>query len=220
MNVYLHLCIHTTKMQRILFFDTETTGLPKRRDVDPLVAADIWPDLVSISWQIFEGKKLVEKRSYLIQPNGWTIPTESIQFHGITQERALTDGVPLHRALSELQSKLATTTLVVAHNLQFDKGVVFNAYKWRLQIDPRQFWPSLECCTMQLSKDELKIHKNTKTKSNDPYKFPGLDELYTSTFNKVPPLNAHSSDRDVEVLQQIWWARWPLTENNNSYIKT
>jgi hypothetical protein len=40
------------------------------------------------------------------------------------------------------------------------------------------------------------------------YKMPGLDELYRATFNEPAPPSAHSSDRDVEVLEKIYWARW------------
>ena len=60
-----------------LIFDTETTGLPKKWNA-PLSDSENWPRCVQIAWQIhdFSGE-CIENRSFLIKPEGYTIPYEA-----------------------------------------------------------------------------------------------------------------------------------------------
>jgi len=201
--------LHLQQMPRTLLFDTETTGLPAFRNADVFQHVKFWPDIVSICWRVYDGMTLVKAEYHIIRPDDWLIPAESVKFHGITQERAQKEGKPLIHVLEDLKQDLLTMNLVVAHNLEFDKNVLFHAYYWRLNDDPRVFWPSrAEFCSLQKSKWEMKL-PGKYPKSTDPYKMPSLDELYTDTFNEPAPENAHSADRDVSVLAAIMRQRWP-----------
>ena len=193
--------------KRVLVFDTETTGLPKDR-VNALLRAGNWPDIVSIAWTIHDGGSRVDSKYSIIIPESWKIPAESIKFHGITQEVATVTGSPLSKILQKFAADLKTVDTVVAHNLEFDRNVLFNAYKWRLGIDPLSLWPKNEFCTMNASEHELRIPLQ-RPHYNKKYKSPGLDELYRATFGVPPIANAHNSLRDVEVLSQIITKRWP-----------
>ena len=196
----------------VLLFDTETTGLPRRRNVSALDSPDVWPDLVSISWIVHtNGVNAPERHTYIIRPDGWTIPEESIRIHGITNERARAEGHPLAEVLSYFRRDLVTSQHVIAHNMEFDKNVILHAFKWRLGEDPLAFWDSTkEFCSMLQSKGELKI-PGRWPKPHDPYKNPGLDELFRATFGgREPPSGAHSADRDVDVLYQIILGRWRI----------
>jgi DNA polymerase III epsilon subunit-like protein len=192
---------------RVIFFDTETTGLPRRRGVSALEDRTVWPDLVTISWQVYEGKDMIRKESYIVKPSGFEIPLESVKFHGITTEMAEYSGIPLKIVLTIFAADVMASDLIIAHNLDFDKNVIFHAFKWRLGQDV-DWWPTREFCSLQKAKDEMKLPSKYGTPS-DPYKMPGLDELWTDTFGSPPPPNAHSAERDVEVLSQIVWQRWP-----------
>lgn len=195
-------------MPYTLFFDTETTGLPKYRHVGALQQEGNWPDLVSISWSLYEGKIGVKRVSRIIKPEGWTIPDDSVQFHGITQEMAEATGSPLSDVLNEIREDIVRCDHIVAHNMEFDKNVLFNAFAWRTKKDPRKFWkPSTEFCSLQKAKDELKI-PGKYPRSKDPYKMPKLDEVFIKTFNEPAPANAHNAERDVIVLEKIAMARW------------
>lgn len=190
-----------------LFFDTETTGLPIDRRVPALQNEVNWPQLVSLSWSLWSGDS-VKRASHIIRPQGWTIPAESTRIHGITQEIA-EQGTPLAKVLMEFRDDVMRCDRIVAHNMEFDKNVVFHAFAWHLKKDPRRFWPeAAEFCSQTTAKGELKLpfaYANAK----DPYKMPGLDEVYRATFNEPAPPAAHCSARDVEVLEKIYWARWP-----------
>lgn len=52
-------------------------------------------------------------------------------------QQAIKEGRPLLNVLQELKSDLENSEAVVAHNMRFDKNVLFNAYKWRLNQCPR-----------------------------------------------------------------------------------
>ena len=197
-------------MVKIIFFDTETTGLPKNKNKTGLESSNNWPDLVSICWMIYEDKKLVRTENHIISPEGWTIPLEASRIHKITNEIAHRDGKPLIDILALFKYDIEKCYRIIAHNLHFDKNVLFHAYKWRLGIDPMLFWPThAEFCSAKKSTNEMKL-ASAYPKPNDPYKIPSLKELYENTFHKEAPTNAHNAERDVEVLQQIVWKRWDL----------
>jgi len=189
--------------EMLLFIDTETTGLPLVRGVKALDKKGIWPDIVSIAWCITDETGEVCKKVYsLVQP-GWKIPADSIKIHGITMEYAMEHGRPLADVLADLRADLATVDTVVAHNMEFDKNVIFNAYKWRLGQEPPLI--SKEICTMEKSEAELKI-PNPYPKYG-PYKSPRLSELYKDTFG-LEPAGQHNSQSDVQALCEIYWRRW------------
>lgn len=195
-------------MPYLTFFDTETTGLPKRRNSNALESHDNWPDIVSVAWAVYDPNgKLVKKCYSIIKPDGWTIPADSIKIHGITEEKAHAEGRPLRDVLFELKADLEKSDRVIAHNIEFDKNVLFHAYKWRLNQNPWHVWPEWEICTMIKGEPEAKIPSKFPT-SNRPYKSPTLTELYKATFNKEPT-GQHNSMKDVEIMCEIYWARWP-----------
>lgn len=78
-----------------LFFDTETTGLPRNRNA-PVSDLNNWPRLVQIVWLLYDvSEKQISSHDYIIKPQGFTIPSDSAKVHGISTERANKEGVPL-----------------------------------------------------------------------------------------------------------------------------
>ena len=205
--------VPTNKMSHTLFFDTETTGLPIDQKVDALQVKGNWPDLVSISWSLYDGFNCVKRVSRVIRPQGWEIPEDSVRFHGITTEVAEATGAPLAEVLNEMREDIMRSKMIIAHNMAFDKNVLFNAFAWRMGKDARKFWPvsadskGSDFCSLQTAKDELKLPSKYPN-SRDPYKMPGLDELYRATFQEDPPSGAHNAERDVRVLEKIVMTRW------------
>lgn len=207
-------------MTKTIIFDTETTGLPRDRKKAPHLARNNWPDLVSICWKVFENTTCVRTENHMIRPEGWVIPEDSIRIHGISNEQAHREGQRLQDVLLLFRRDLEGCSHLIAHNLEFDKHVVQHAFLWRLQIDPDTFWPrDAEFCSAQESVEELKLPMMYPSK--DPtkhYKMPTLNELFSHTFHRPPPSNAHNALRDVEVLSAIVWARWILLDTNNQPI--
>ena len=201
---------------KIIFFDTETTGLPTSWKKDALVAPGNWPDLVSIAWWVFESKAIVKREYHIVKPDSWTITAGSFEKHGISQDMAIAQGEPLADVLTLFREDLVGVSRVIAHNMNFDKNVLFNAFRWRLGQDPLAFWPAAgEFCSMEKSTGELRIPSKFG-RPGDLWKWPGLDELYSATFGRAPPADAHNADRDVDVLQQIVWKRWGILLSNGT----
>jgi DNA polymerase-3 subunit alpha len=194
-------------MVRSLIFDTETTGLPRDKHMPANLQKGNWPDIVSISWRVYDDSVCIAKHSFIVKPEGWTIPPESTKIHGITPAAAA-EGVSLVTALVAFCEDISTAERIVAHNLSFDKQVVLNAIRWRLGLKAVIWSPLADICTGVLSTNELKL---TFPGRNSPgfYKMPSLKELYKATFSTDDPPGAHNSARDVEVLEEIILKRWP-----------
>lgn len=77
-----------------LFFDTETTGLPKNWKA-PSSAVNNWLRMVQIAWVLADDEGAVlETFSAIIRPEGCTIPREASDIHRVTQERHLRKAFP------------------------------------------------------------------------------------------------------------------------------
>jgi DNA polymerase III epsilon subunit-like protein len=115
-----------------LVIDTETTGLPSRRDPllskhDPTsIAAYDSARLVSVAW--IEARRsdnlCLGEGSALVRPEGFGIPPQAQAIHGISTERALTEGQPFECALGRLIAPLRRCSAIVGHNVKFDIGVL------------------------------------------------------------------------------------------------
>ena len=109
---------------RILFFDTETTGLPKDWKA-PVEQLDNWPRLVQIAWQVYNQEgDLLEEHEYIIKPVGFIIPSEASVVHKITTEKALETGVDLLTILKVFSSSVKSCGLMVAHNYSYDYNIM------------------------------------------------------------------------------------------------
>ena len=107
-----------------IIFDTETTGLPKNWDA-PYTDTDNWPRCIQIAWQLHDDfGELIEHKDYLIKPDGFNIPFESEQIHGISTELAEAKGVPIQDVLKEFNAALDKAKFVVGQNIGFDVNVM------------------------------------------------------------------------------------------------
>lgn len=106
----------------ILFFDTETTGLPnfQARSHEPSQ-----PHLVQLAMVLADDDgHEIEHQSVIIRPDGWVIPDDVAKIHGITQEMALANGIPEADAAAMYVAAHATSRLRVAHNESFDRRIM------------------------------------------------------------------------------------------------
>ena len=130
-----------------LIFDTETTGLPKNFRA-PITDTDNWPRCVQIAWQLHDkDSSIIEHKDFLIQPEGFEIPFQSEQIHGISTALAKEKGSPLNDVLQEFQEVLSKSKFLIGQNLKFDLNVMGCEFH-RLQQD--NSWleiPVLDTCT-------------------------------------------------------------------------
>lgn len=134
----------------ILYFDTETTGFPKRNL--PLDHVE-QPKLVQLA-AILADDDGTERASFcaIIRPNDWSIPAAASEIHGIDDALAARCGVDLDAALDIFLNMADRAQRVVAHNVAFDVEI--------MQIAMQSInWPTLatvfgakpRACTMNLA---------------------------------------------------------------------
>jgi len=106
----------------ILFFDTETTGLPDYRSPSN---APHQPHLVQLAHILCEDDGSdVEQANVIIRPDGWTIPDDVAAIHGITTEIAMEKGIPMAEAMDAFLTARRRAELRVAHNVSFDDRIM------------------------------------------------------------------------------------------------
>ena len=99
------------------------------------------------------GRKLHED-SYIIRPEGWSIDPGAARIHGITDFRALREGVAMQVALGALQSALDQCDTLVAHNMAFDEKIVGAEFLRMIRRNPLDGKRRL--CTMEVFYSSLK----------------------------------------------------------------
>lgn len=186
-----------------LFFDTETTGKTNMRGrIDDANQ----PHIVQLG-AIFTDDDGAERGSIdvIIKPNGWTIPKEASDIHGITTEDAERCGVSVESALSLLSSMVRSSEEIVAHNIDFDAFMLHvelsrlervwkkvSGFRDRLDLIPM-------FCTMKSSTDICKIPGMYGNK------WPKLSEAYMHFFGEELT-GAHDAMTDLRACKRIYFA--------------
>lgn len=184
----------------ILFFDTETTGVPTNRKAPPTAIYN-WPRLVELSWMVCTetGEPVPEKQQTLIiRPNGFEIPASAANIHGITTERAMAEGVMLSTALKAFMKDVQSADLLVAHNADFDINIIA-CELYRLSVIP--FISKRFLCTMQESTEFCAIPSQYRKE----FKWPGLQELHQKLFGEGFD-GEHSAEVDTSILQKCFFS--------------
>lgn len=194
---------------RVLIYDTETNGLPKSYSAPP-TDCENWPHIIQIAWQVWDVESCLclQQASLLIKPDPYMIWChEAAEIHKISLERLQREGLPFTKVLSWFVSDAKETDLILAHNLSFDKRVLwaecFRQVKRGFhQFDPESWWPKHELCSMLSTVNVCKIPSTSKYATiHDPYKWPKLVELFTHLFpDTALPDNLHDAGTDVAVL--------------------
>ena len=173
-----------------IIFDTETTGLPRNYDA-PITDLDNWPRLVQLAWQLHDEKgKLLSHQSFIVKPEGFTIPYNAEKVHGISTERALKEGHDLTAVLQAFQKDVVKSHYLVGHNIDFDIKVT--AAEFLRQQEPMDLLERKSMDTKDLSTDFCAIAGGRGGK----FKWPTLTELHHKLFG-VGFEDAHDAAYDV-----------------------
>jgi DNA polymerase III epsilon subunit-like protein len=180
-----------------LFFDTETTGLPKNYQA-PLDDFLNWPRIVQIAWGLYDSAgNHWESQNYIIKPVGFTIPEEATKIHRISQERALKEGVLLRGALEHFLRDVKSASYLVAHNISFDEKII-GAELLREKLE-NHIAGTEKICTMKSSAAHCRI-----SNGRGSYKWPNLTELYKFLFSTSFP-EAHDAVFDVKACAECFF---------------
>jgi len=180
-----------------LFFDTETTGLPRNYKA-PVTDTRNWPRMIQIAWILSDDNgKRIDSQDFIIKPEGFNIPVEASRVHGISTEKAMDEGILLQNVLQEFNQLIAETDYLVAHNISFDEKIV-GAEFIRKNIDS-QLFQKPRLCTMHASTEYCKIP------GRFGYKWPRLSELHIKLFGEDFD-DAHDAAADIGATEKCFWA--------------
>lgn len=112
------------RYDRILIFDTETTGLRFDRD-----------EIIQFSAVVLERSGVTQQYDRLIRlAPGRQVPPEIQRLTGITTQDVEQRGIPRDQAVREIAGLLAGNTLLTAYNAHFDLSFLFHML--RVHGDP------------------------------------------------------------------------------------
>lgn len=181
-----------------IFFDTETTGLPRDFNA-PSNNTNNWPRLVQLSWILTDVKgTIIREENHIVYPDGFTIPRSSSAVNGITLEIAQTKGEHIGDILELFTNDLRNCRQLVGHNLVFDKRVI-GAEMIRLgHPDIMNNYPSVD--TMMETIDFCHIEDLYGRRN----KYPKLSELYNILFDETFA-DVHNALSDTRATMRCFW---------------
>ena len=200
---------------RILVFDTETTGLPASKILNP-DTLHLWPHIVQLSYIMYDTdlNDIIDSNDTIIKlKNNMQIPQESTNIHKITNEISQNKGVDIELVATDFLYQLKKCDMLVGHNISFDINMIkvellriIYSTSNTLSIDELSIYKTnfhlvtnfknIYCTMFETIKfcDLKSVNKNGK-----PYaKFPKLSELHQQLF-QCTPNNLHNSFNDILV---------------------
>lgn len=193
-------------MNHILFFDTETTGLPLFSE--PSEHPD-QPHIVQLAALLVdpESRETIASMDVIVRPDGWTIPDEVAVVHGITTEHATAVGVSESIALGLFLDLWGCAALRVGHNESFDARIIRIA-QHRHDCGDLDAWKGAPAeCTARLATPICALPPTEKMKAAKRFhhKTPNLAEAYRH-FTGRELENAHSAMADVLACRDVYFA--------------
>ena len=179
----------------VLFFDTETTGIPDRAakwDVDFMQ----YPHVVQLAWM--HGCKV---ESHIIRTDGWEIPQETVDVHGITTEYALEHGEPFASVVDMFIQDCHDAGLICGHNIHFDTSIIKANILRELG---REYYDANDVENALYKGKRIDTMRPTMKwvdarMANGRLKFPNLSELYSRCF-PGESFPAHDALEDVKAV--------------------
>ena len=199
---------------RTIVIDTETTGLPLKRD-SSIYNSEEWPNIIQLSYMIYDDDTheiLLDVNDYISIDNGCNISPESYKVHGLTHTFLQHNGIPIKDALYKFKKHVDSCELVVGHNISFDKRMVLvECIRHKIFLNMKKTY-----CTMKETVELCQI-KTTNRKGELYTKFPSLSELHYTLFqhhvNKL-----HDASIDIIVCMRCYYKinhNFDIVEKNN-----
>lgn len=180
---------------KCLVLDTETTGLPLRRNAS-IYELENWPYIVQLSFITYDTSKnmIVDKYDTIIKlGDNVEITPKSISMHNITKEKSQTYGVDIKEGLSRLNNAILECDVIVGHNISFDKQILIVE---NIRSSVQSAFPQKNVhCTMIKNKALCNV-KTRRNNGKEYVKYPTLTELHQRLFESTPK-NLHNSLSDV-----------------------
>ncbi len=180
-------------LERILLpYDTETTGIPFWKEQSEL---EKQPHLVQLAAQRVNAhtREVEAELNHIIKPNGWIIPQECIDIHGITNEKAHDVGVPESEVVAEFLEFRLGVDYRIAFNQTFDERIIRIALKRYFPAAADDFKPERRFDPMWAFRKLVQYPK-----------MPKLVEAYVEFFGQEFE-DQHTAMGDVKAMMKVYW---------------
>lgn len=188
-------------MKPTLIYDTETTGLPVWGEPS---GDGVQPHLVQLAALLVDADtmEILETMDVIVFPDGWEIPDEVAEVHGITTEIAKEKGIPERDALEQFLA-LWNGCNRVAFNRTFDQRIIRIALKRYSDEDTIDRWADKDSheCAMLMAKPIMKL----PPKGRYGFKNPRLEQAYEHFTGKKLE-NAHNALADTAACMEVYFA--------------
>lgn len=191
----------------IMVIDTETTGLFQRNANPENFELFNTARMVEIAWDIYTPSgDLISRESYIIKPDGFTIPQTAINIHGITNELAESIGVHIENVFERLEIVLKDVAIIVAHNLSYDNAIILaELYRLNDTSNTSNGISNYRSLLHDWLTKERKCTMLMSTHITGVYKWHKLGELYRICFNSAPDITLHRAAADVDICSKIYF---------------
>jgi hypothetical protein len=194
--------------KKVLFVDTETTGLPsgtfkniKRENSYPDYKSNNYDKsrVIQIGYSLQNnfnyGNILKNTEGIIIKPNGFTI--ENSHFHGITTEHAILTGSEAEHAFNIFGKVVDNCDYLIGYNIYFDIYVLLHEF-YKLNMNKHID------LILKMKKDKkiLCVGELARQYKNYSIQMPKQIKIYEEVFNKALE-NAHNAMNDINATIEL-----------------
>ncbi|WP_375583475.1 hypothetical protein [Cyclobacterium xiamenense] len=151
-------------------------GKPDDYDAPP-TDTDNWPELLSLSYFIFDKEGYLIKDKDLIFKNSTPPPENTLEEYCISMDHLQEMAIPPNQALREFIKDAQGCKKLVAHNASYVNNVLHSNFLRNKEKYP--FSRTKKVCTMKKTRQFLMI----PSYYSDDYKYPKLEELAAACFS-------------------------------------
>lgn len=186
-------------MSLILFYDTETTGIPSWKDQSEHPRQPrIWELAATLVDE--NTRSIVAQVDTLIRPDGWVIPPDIEQQFSITTGECLAGGIAIAKPLFLFLDMWRASDMRVGFSETFDRkmlSIEISRAINRVAVDEWKEGPSY--CAMQKSRPHVDARD-----VNGKKKAPTLAEAFRH-FTGREHVDAHRAMPDVQATMAVYW---------------
>lgn len=177
---------------KLIFFDTETSGLDCRNC-----------KIIELAMLVVEDGKIIEEYDEFIDI-GERIDSKITNITGITNDMLIDEGIYEEDIASDIKDRLSSGTLMIAHNCQFDLSFVYNLLKRHYPHEADGIVRNVNWL------DTLTVLKDRKAY---PHKFSDAVEYYD-----IDEVNFHRAIDDAKALHEVYLAMKAERDDLGEYI--
>lgn len=186
--------VETPQIKTVLFYDTETTGLPNWKKPS---GDESQPHLVQLGAILCneETQEIISSIDLIVKADEWEIPEEVAKIHGITTEISHAHGIEEGFATVLMHMLNSENTTRVAYNKTFDQRIIRIAMKRYCAEEVIENWAKKEDheCAMRMAQKVI------------GGKNPKLAVAYEHFTGKKLE-NAHTAIADAKACMEVYFA--------------